>query len=160
VKDRSGQSLVEFALMVPVLVLLIVNAVNFGAFIFAWVTVADAARAGTELLSAGGAANGAVSSATTSQITSLVTSDMSSLLSRSSLVVRICSNNNGTVSCTGAGSSTPPLDPEPSTYVSATVDVSYTYSPPIPLFDFNQLGIHATIPPTVIHDRGVMRRLQ
>lgn len=158
--SRKGQSLVEFTLVVPFVLLLIVNSVNFGVFLFAWITVADAARAGTQLLAAGGAANGAVSTATATQITSLVTNDISSLLSRSSLVVRICSNNDGTVTCTGDGTSTPPLDPEPATYVTATVDVSYSYTPPIPLFGFEKLGIQATIPPTTIHRRGVMRQLQ
>ncbi len=36
----AGQSLVEFALVLPLLFLLIVNAINFGGFFYAWITVA------------------------------------------------------------------------------------------------------------------------
>src|SRR5258706_15670336 len=42
--SEDGHSLVEFALLLPLLFLLIVNAVNFGSFFFAWITVANAAR--------------------------------------------------------------------------------------------------------------------
>src|SRR5258708_28280820 len=42
--SEGGHSLVEFALLLPLLFLLIVNAVNFGSFFFAWITVAHAAR--------------------------------------------------------------------------------------------------------------------
>src|ERR1700733_4156384 len=35
----DGQALIEFALVLPLVFLLIVNAVNLGAFLFAWITV-------------------------------------------------------------------------------------------------------------------------
>ena len=50
VPHRKGQALVEFALIVPMVFLLAVNAVNFGGFIFAWITVANAARAGAQYI--------------------------------------------------------------------------------------------------------------
>ncbi|MGH9648694.1 MAG: PilZ domain-containing protein, partial [Bryobacteraceae bacterium] len=40
----EGQALIEFALVLPMAFLLIVNAVNFGAFLFAWISVANGAR--------------------------------------------------------------------------------------------------------------------
>src|SRR4051794_26574796 len=46
----AGQSLVECALVIPLLLLLIVNVVNFGAFLYAWITVANAARTGAQYL--------------------------------------------------------------------------------------------------------------
>jgi hypothetical protein len=47
-------------------------------------------------------------------------------------------------------------DPEPN-YVLTVIDVTYTYKPFIPLFSFPNLNIYATIPPTTIHRRAVMR---
>jgi len=157
---RRGQALIEFALVLPLLFLLIINAVNFGGFIFAWITIANAARAGAQYWVLGSAAITTPTPATASQVTTLVTNDIASLLGRSSLVVRVCKNNNTVVTCTGTGSLAPPADPEPSTYILTTVDVTYTFQPPIPLWHFAALGISATLPPTTIHRRAVMRMLQ
>jgi Flp pilus assembly protein TadG len=156
----KGQALVEFALVIPLLFLLIVNAVNFGGFLFAWITVASAARTGAQYFSARGAAAGAPAAPAAAQVNTLVTNDISSLLNRSSLVVRVCTNQNSAVICSGSGSSVPPNDPEPLTYLSATVDVSYTYRPFIPLFDFTSMAVHATLPGATIHSRGTMRVAQ
>jgi len=161
-KNRSqrGQGLIEFALLVPILFLLVVNAVNFGAFLFAWITIANAARAGAQYWAEGSAAVSKPTPATAAQVTALVTQDISSLLARSSLQVRVCSNNNTVVTCTGAGSNVPPADPEPLTFISTTVDVTYTWQPPIPIWSFAALGIYATLPTTTIHRQTVMRMLQ
>src|SRR5690242_7748656 len=43
-RSREGQSLVEFALVLPMIVILIVNVVNFAGFFYAFVTVANASR--------------------------------------------------------------------------------------------------------------------
>ena len=159
-RSRGGQSLIEFTLVVPLLFLLIVNAVNFGGFLFAWITIANAARSGAQYWALGSNAVATPTPATAAQVTTLVTNGISSLLGRSSLVVRVCKNNNSVVTCTGAGSLAPPADPEPATYISTTVDVTYTYQPPIPLWSFAKLGIQATLPPTTLHRRAVMRMLQ
>jgi hypothetical protein len=90
-----------------------------------------------------------------------VTNDAANLPNSGSLVVRVCTNNNGTTSCDPTtGSLAPPNDPEPTNYVIGSVDVTYTYVPLIPVFNFNGLGIHATIPPTAMHRRAVMRMMQ
>jgi Flp pilus assembly protein TadG len=157
---RQGQALIEFALVIPLLFLLIINAVNFGSFIFDWITIANAARAGAQYWVLGSAAVATPTPATAIQVTTLVTNDIASLLGRSSLVVRVCKNNNTVVTCTGTGSLAPPADPEPATYILTTVDVTYTFQPPIPLWNFAKLGISATLPPTTIHRRAVMRMLQ
>jgi len=156
----DGQTLIEFALILPMVFLLIVNAVNFGAFLFSWITVANSARAGAQYLAQGRATVGTPTPATAAQITALVTSDMSSLLNRASLAVRVCKNNNGVVNCSGPGSYLPPADSEPTKYILVSVDVSYTYRPIVPLWNFAALGIHATLPPTVIHRQASMRMLQ
>ena len=150
----------EFALILPMVFLLIVNAVNFGAFLFAWITVANGARAGAQYMVQGRATVGTPTPATAAQITTLITSDISSLLNRASLAVRVCKNNNGVQACSGPGAYTPPADPEPAKYVLVSVDVTYTYQPLLPLWDFPALGIHATLPATTIHRQASMRMLQ
>jgi Flp pilus assembly protein TadG len=158
--ETNGQSLVEFALTVPLLFLLVVNTVNFGSFLFAWVTVANAARAGAQYWVLGSASVSNPTPATAAQVRTLVTNDVSSLLNRASVTVRVCTNNNSTVTCSGSGSATPPADPEPLSFLSALVDVTYSFSPPIPLFSFGGMNISLTLPPTTIHRQAVMRVLQ
>jgi Flp pilus assembly protein TadG len=165
-RDGSGQSLVEFILVLPVIFLLIVNVVNFGAFFYAWITVSNAARAGADYAILGGASAGTLptTTATPSLITQLITNDILSLPNRSSLVVNVCENDVGATpavnalvgTCSGI-----PSDPEPTSYVLLTVDVTYTYQPLIPAgFSFANLNVFATIPPTTIHRRAVMRELR
>jgi Flp pilus assembly protein TadG len=152
---RDGQALVEFALIVPLVFLLAVNALNFGGFIFAWITVANAARGASQYMIMSSASPGPPTPATLPQITALVTNDVSSLLNRASIVVAICTN-----STTVATGCTALSDPEAPAYTLATVDVTYTYHPFIPLFSFPQLHISATLPTTTIHRKAVMRMLQ
>jgi Flp pilus assembly protein TadG len=156
----EGQALIEFALVLPIVFLLIVNAVNFGAFLFAWITVASSARTGAQYSVMGTASVGTVATPTPAQVTTLVTNDMASLINRASLTVRICTNTNGAVACSGSGSYSPPADPEPGNYVLTSVDVAYTYLPLIPLWDAPGLGIHATLPATTIHRQVSMRVLR
>ena len=160
IHSSSGQALIEFALVLPLLFLLVVNAVNVGAFLFAWITVSNGARAGVQYAVRGRATVGTPTPATVAQITSLITTDISSLINRASLTVRVCKNNNGTVTCAGPGSYAPPADPEPAKYILTSVDVSYSYQPLIPLWEFAGLGLHATLPPTNIHRQASMRLLQ
>ena len=157
---KEGQALIEFALVLPMVFLLIVNTVNFGAFLFAWITVANGARTGAQYSVMGTASVGTNVTPTPAQVTTLITNDIASLMNRASLTVRVCTNTNGTVACSGTGTGTPPADPEPASYVLGSVDVRYTYVPLISLWDFPGLGIHATLPPTVIHRQVSMRMLQ
>ncbi len=152
---RKGQALVEFSLLVPLVFLLAVNAVNFGGFLFAWITVANAARAGAEYMSMSSASPGAPAAATPAQITTLVTNDISSLMNRASLAVAIYTNKTP-----AANGCTTLFDPEAPAYTLATVDVTYTYKPYIPLFSFPKLGISATLPSSTIHRKAVVRMLQ
>lgn len=145
----------EFALIIPLVFVLAVNALNFGAFIYAWITVANAARDGAQYMAMSSASPNAPTPATLTQISALVTNDVTSLLNRSSIAVAICTNN--TVAANGC---TALFDPEAPAYTLATVDVTYTYNPLIPLFSFSRLGISATLPTTSIHRKAVMRMLQ
>jgi len=156
----EGQALIEFALILPMVFLLIVNALNFGAFLFAWITVANGARTGVQYMAQGRATVGTPTGATAAQITTLITSDVSSLVNRASLAVRVCKNNNAVMTCSGPGAYLPPADPEPTKYALMSVDVTYTYQPLVALWDFPGLGIHATLPATTIHRQASMRALQ
>jgi hypothetical protein len=146
--------------MVPLVFLLVVNIVNFGAFLFAWITVANGARSGAQYAALNSASAGSPAPPSGGQVAALITQDISSLLNRASLTVNVCQNNNGTVAALAGTCSGVASDPEPSTYVLASVDVTYTYQPLIPLFKFPKLGISATLPPTTIHRRTYMRVLK
>jgi Flp pilus assembly protein TadG len=152
---RTGQALIEFALIMPLALLLAVNAVNFGGYIFAWITVAGAARDGAEYMMMSSASAGSPTAATSGQVTSLVTSDVASLLNKASVLVATCTN-----ATTAANGCTTFFDPEAPTYTLATVDVTYTYNPFIPLFSFPRLGISATLPTSSIHRKAVVRMMQ
>jgi hypothetical protein len=162
-RNSEGQALVEFALMVPLLCLLIVNAVNFGAFFFGWITVANAARAGAQYAVMAGASVNSPPQTTAAAVVRLITNDFTSLLNGTSPTVNVCIYSGATIepspyqqgTCSGSSS-----DPESARYIGAVVDVTYNYTPPIPLFDFPTLGIHATLPPTTIHRRTYMRVIQ
>ena len=81
-RKRNGQALVEFALVLPLLFLLIINVVNFGAFFFAAVGVANAARAGADYLMLGPASAANSSLPTLSQVSTVVQDDLASLPER------------------------------------------------------------------------------
>jgi Flp pilus assembly protein TadG len=197
-ESRSGQSLLEMALILPLMLLLIVNTANFGSFFYDWITVAGAVRSGAQYMALAGASVGFPPEASASQITTVIANDLKSLPNASSNVtVKVCTNNasGGTaifdategavnssgnpIACTCAGTNggakTCPAneggstnggnntngftDPEPISYVLATVDVSYNYQPLIALVNFPGLNIYTTLPPTTIHRTAVMRML-
>src|SRR6266702_8938939 len=89
--STEGQALIEFALVLPMLLVLIVNVVNFGSFFFAWITVANAARSGAQYMCLGGASvasAGSLKAVTSTQIYNLVSADIYTLENRTSLAVR------------------------------------------------------------------------
>lgn len=156
--SSEGQALIEYALMVPLLFLLIVNAVNFGYFLYTWITVSNASRAGVQYAVLSGASAGALTPATGSQVTTVVTNDMGSL--PGTPTVNVCKKNNGTVTTLAGTCSNVPTDPEDPLYVTTMVEVSYTYTPPLGALSFPKLGINATIPPTSLDSRTIMRSIQ
>ena len=158
--SAEGQALIEFALIVPLLFFLIVNAVNFGGFIYAWITVANAARNGAQYAALGGASAGAPMTPNNTKVQTLITNDMSSLLG----TVSVCVNRNATSSAaTGTCSFTiAPIQADPeANYTIVSVDVRYTFSRLIQNFSFPGLGILG-LPtmPAFIHRRTLMRSLQ
>lgn len=171
---EAGQSLVEFALMVPLLFVIIFNAVNFGGFLYAWITVTNAARVGGQSAAMGAAYASYPATASLSTIKTLIQNETASLpgASATNPVVTACANLNGSsvqyppttpaVACP-AGVTAPPTDPETitglsgsSTYTTVAVDVTYTYTPLITPYS-GRMGIAS--PPTSLHRRTVMRIL-
>jgi len=53
-KNRRGQSVVEFALILPFLILILLGVVEFGRFFNAWLMVTHSSREGARLASLGG----------------------------------------------------------------------------------------------------------
>ncbi len=159
-KSSQGQALIEYILVLPLIFLLIVNVVNFGGFFFAWITVANAARAGADYAVMAGASVGAPGQPSGSQVSALITQDLSSLPNRASLAVNVCQRYISTVTTLSGTCSGTLGDPETS-YTLMSIDVTYTYAPFIPAgFKFPNLNVYATIPPTTIHRQAVMRLIQ
>lgn len=144
-KDSRGQSLVETALMIPLLLLLILNAVNVGYFFFVTLNLTSAARNGIESAIEGSSTPANAPLPTAAAVSSLISTELGSLKS-GTLQVRICSLNQGsstgsppTSNCQSAGTGPDP-DPEWSTYPGfalSRVDVSYQFNTLIPATPFN-----------------------
>jgi Flp pilus assembly protein TadG len=158
---QAGQALIEYILLLPMVFLLVVNVINFGGFFFAWITVANAARAGADYAILGSASAGSPSAATATQIKNMITQDTTSLPNGSTIAVSICQNFNGTTTTLAGTCTSIPADPEPASYILTSVKVSYTYNPFIPAFEFPNLGVFLTIPKnTVITQQSMMRSIQ
>jgi Flp pilus assembly protein TadG len=147
--SSSGQSLVETALLVPVLLTLIFNAVNFGYFFLIAINMAAAPRSGVAYSIQGYSSPtasvlpsaGPSTAATT--VSYLTYQDMTgAIYSPSSTPIQVCSqavglNNTGastqTAKCaTYGGTYSFPAavsDPESPSFVLNQVDVAYTFSP-------------------------------
>jgi Flp pilus assembly protein TadG len=165
----SGQAVVEFALMVPLLFLLIVNAFNFGSFIYCWLTVSDATRAAADYACTDSNTAGAPATPSVSLITSLVQNGTSGLpnYTSSNPAVTVCTYNNGTTtsfnstSACPTGVTAPPSDPEPvasgstTHYSTVAVDVTYTFTPLLAGSTFLRFGLPSL--PSTIHRRVVVR---
>lgn len=119
-KREDGQSLVEFALVVPIFLLVLFAIVDFGMAFHAWITVTNSAREGARY--------GAVR-ATSPQIMQRVRDTAESL-----------DQANLTVSVTNA---------EGQPGESVVVDVSYDYSLMTPLADLLNMVSGGTIPATL-----------
>lgn len=156
-KGNSGQALIETAIILPVVMLLVLNVVNFGFFFVVALNLAASPRSAVEYsilgfqtpaslaLPAAGPPN------TTTTVSYLSQQDLTgAIFSPTSASIQVCSSTIGMtptvnpttakcVTCTGTtcgtagtGTPTPGTDPEAPTFVLDRVDVDYTFSPPIP----------------------------
>jgi len=166
--SRSGEGLIETALIVPFLLTMILNAVNFGYFFLVALNLTAAPRSAVEYSIQGFAtpatttlASGPSSgnpSADNSSVAYLIYQDMIGALSSStSATVTVCSNSLGggkCVTCSGYNTGCDPpanspggtnyTDPE-AAFVLNRVDVTYTFSPLIPGTAFNLTLLPASI---------------
>jgi len=166
----EGQSLVETAIFLPVLILLVAYAVDFGYFFIVAANLTSAARNAAEY-SVQGFASPAQSAlpiagpiTTNTSVAALAVGDLSSLAaSATTTSVQVCSKSIGTTNnvtnCASYGPAgtvfTPAADPEAPTFFLNRVDVTYTVRPPIPLSFFSY-----PLLPTMQFHRQVSMRVQ
>jgi Flp pilus assembly protein TadG len=150
-RSRSGQSVLEFAMVIPLAFLLVVNVVNFGALAYACITLSNAARTGASYMAQGPASVNAPSLPSASMIHDKVIEDMGSLPNASQATVTVCSGtaSGSPYNCAypnDPSTGTAYVDPEPSTSIVGTVKVVYTFCPLISGWSFPGLGIQTTLP--------------
>lgn len=126
-RRRQGQSLVEFAVVLPVFLLVLAGIVDFGLGLYSQMTVINAAREGARL--------GVVDPKDTAGITARVDA-MAGGLDKSQLVINVnCKKPSGSgVACSVAEEGD-----------SVVVEVDYTYRLIWPLALGNSLGLSSTV---------------
>jgi Flp pilus assembly protein TadG len=95
--DERGQSLVEMAFILPVLVLLLIGIVNFGWFAYSYIELTNAANAGVHY-----ASMSVINASNTSGILAAMTSDAGNLTSinPTTALTCLCSDGSVATSCT------------------------------------------------------------
>lgn len=169
-RGDQGQSLLETAVFLPILILLIAYAVDFGYFFIVAANLASSSRNAVEYSVQGYQSPGQTtlpSAGPMSDVTTvsgLAVEDLSGLISYSTTTtVQVCSKEIGVTSnvtkCSSYGptgtSYTPATDPEAPTFLLNRVDVTYTVQPPIPLSFFS----HPLLPSLKFHRQVSMRAL-
>lgn len=117
-RNSRGQSLVETAIMLPLLILLVLNAINFGYFFLVIVNLTGAARSGSLYSVEGGAtpfagslanAGGTTPSSDQNTVTYLVYQDLNGgLANPTGVTVQVCSQGN--LDSSSAGTNTDQTD--------------------------------------------------
>jgi len=170
-RSEDGNSLVEVAILAPLMVLLVCYAVNFGYYFIACINLTAAARSAAEYSIQGFASPSAAALpvagaiATTGSVAALAVGDLGNLTKSSTTTsVEVCSasaNTAGTntVKCVSYGPSTlsytADADPAPALFQCNRVDVVYTINPPIPLTFFTL----SWTPPATFHRWVEMRAI-
>jgi Flp pilus assembly protein TadG len=148
--SELGQSLIETALLLPLILVLAFNAINFGYFFIVALHLASAPREGVEYSIQGKEAPAhpvlanAGPNTTITSVSYLTYQDMINLNGSPTTAVQVCSmanglNNAGTLTqnakCTAYGAAASPAfpaaaaDPESPLFVLHQVDVQYTVKP-------------------------------
>jgi hypothetical protein len=150
----TGQALLETVLLMPLILLLVLNVINFGYFFVVALNLAASPRSGVEYSILGFATPGSLTlpdagpPSTATTVSHLSQQDLTGAISGpTGATIQVCSSTVGVtvsgttlcVSCTGsgcggagAGSPAPAADPEAPTFTLNRVDVDYTFSPLIP----------------------------
>lgn len=158
--SSHGQALIETAVTIPFLLMLLLNAINFGYFFLVTLNLSAAVRSGVEYSIQGSdtpSGSGLPTvTATQKSVVNLVRGaagepgDLASLSSSSNATTQICSASvgiNGTTTRTSkcvqySGATTPTFpspnaDPESTQFILNQVDVWYHFNPIIPGTAFN-----------------------
>jgi Flp pilus assembly protein TadG len=173
-RGQRGQSVIEMALIVPLLMLLVFAAVDYGYYFIVAAGLTSSARNATEYAIQGFASPSsgyssatmpspppAGSISTVGSVAALAVADLKSFpLSTTQTTVQVCSStvtSKGTVACQTWGASskswTPHTDPEPTKFQLYRVDILYHISPPLPI---TFLG-HNLVPTYQFHRMAEMR---
>lgn len=172
---ESGQSLLELAVSIPLLMCIAFNTINFAYYWFAVLALSAAPRQAAEYSSQGGAATGAPSYITSSPsvagVCNILAENFGNAVLKSSsftcgsgnVQIRICSsangvNSDGTTKCTNYGPSlvsfaSVQADPEQPLFAMQRVDIVWRVVPPIPGSAF-----HLIIPSNLNFARQVSMR--
>jgi Flp pilus assembly protein TadG len=159
-RRSEGQSLIELALMVPILTILVCYAVDFGYLFIVATSLSSAARTSVEYASQGTSSPTQAAQPSASSVSGLTIAGIGlSSASTSTVSVRVCSSAVGTTlpantaqcttPATGAGtvSGTLDVDPESPVFQLNRVDVVFTVTPliPIPVAIFPNPSFHRMV---------------
>ncbi len=149
-RHEDGQSLLETAVAMPLLLGIAFNLINLGYFWFMVLTLAAAPRQGVQYSTQGGQATTTTSSPSTTAVSNLVYENMTNAVhgaTTSNTSVRVCTSALGVNSSThialcnsfgpAATFSAIAADPEAPVFVLNRVDVGYTVTPLIRGSAFN-----------------------
>jgi len=164
-RNNSGQALIETALVLPLLLTIVLNAVNFAYFFLMALNITAASHTSGIYSIMGGATPAATilplagPQTTTTTVSYLAFQDLTGAVyspSTTNTGVNVCSSTVGlsgsgsatTTNCTsygiGAGfPATADSDPEAPSFLLGRVDVAYQFNPPVPLTPFNALVLVA-----------------
>lgn len=144
----DGQSLLETAVAMPLLLGIAFNLINLGYFWFVILTIAAAPRQGVQYSTQGGASLATASAPSATDVSTLVFENVTNAVhgaSTSNSGVRVCMGVNPATSvanCTAFGDtsiafSSVATDPESPAFTLNRVDVGYRVTPIIPGTAFN-----------------------
>ncbi|MCU1297115.1 MAG: TadE family protein, partial [Acidobacteriaceae bacterium] len=167
-QDSSGQALMETVLLMPLLLMIVLNAVNFGYFFLMALNITSAARSSGLYSIMGGATPSAIAlpkagpETTATSVSYLAYQDLTGAVYSPSTNagVQVCSPSVGVLNagtttmqtnCASYGSvgtfPSAEADPELNSgntapaFLLNRVDVAYQFSPPIPLMPFNLVNL-------------------
>ncbi len=157
--EEAGGSLLETAIMVPVLLVLILFGINFGYYFLVATNLATSSR-NSVLYSAQGYSSPAQGElADAASVAAAAKADLSGLAaSGTDVTVQVCSMSVGLsgnkTQCNGT-TYTPDTDPEAPVVFLQRVDVTYTVKPPVPLNFMN----YQLVPSLQFHRQAEMRAI-
>ena len=170
IRSTRGESLIETALSLPLLLMLLFNALNIGYFFFVTLNLTSAPRTAVLYSMQGGQTQNESQLPAAVSVKELAMADIAGSFAGVSPPLQVCSsvvglNNATTVNqaaqCTSynGGSGTFPsaadVDPEAPAFVANRVDIAYTVTPLV-----RGAGLHIVLPDNLtFHRYAVMRAM-